>query len=159
MSPGMQRRQLLNELLSKGIRLTSQRRAIISAIQEANSHLDAVSLLDRARKREPSINRATVYRTLELLKKLRLIDELDLMHLEGEKHYYEVKTEGDHIHLACFECGAIQESTSPLFDHLKEETLRSMGFEIRVARLGLGGFCKTCSSPRHGEEDPARHLP
>ena len=33
-----------------------------------------------------------MYRTIELLKKLWLIDELDLMHLHGEKHYYEVKT-------------------------------------------------------------------
>jgi Fur family ferric uptake transcriptional regulator len=149
----MQRRQILDELLSSGVRLTSQRRAVVSVIQEAKSHLDAVSLLELAREREPSIDRATVYRTLELLKKLRLIDELDLMHLEGEKHYYEVKTEGDHIHLACFGCGAIQEFTSPLFDHLKEETLRNMGFETRVARLELGGFCRICSSRHHeGEE-------
>lgn len=147
----MQRRQLLDELVAKGIRLTAQRRAVISVIQEAQSHLDVGSLLDLARKREPGIDRATVYRTVELLKKLRLIDELDLMHLEGEKHYYEVKTEGDHIHLACFNCGSIQEFTSPLFDRLRDEIVRNTGFEIRVARLELGGFCQTCSS-RRGEE-------
>jgi Fur family ferric uptake transcriptional regulator len=153
MTPTMQRRQLLDELLSKGIRLTSQRRAVISVIQEAQSHLDAGSLLDLARKREPGIDRATVYRTIELLKKLRLIDELDLMHLEGEKHFYEVKTEGDHIHLACFGCGMIQEFTSPLFDRLKGEVVHNTGFEIRVARLELGGFCRKCSSRLDGEED------
>jgi len=65
------------------VRLTSQRRAVISVIQEATSHLDGGALLALARKREPSIDRATVYRTTELLKKLRLIDELDLMHFEG----------------------------------------------------------------------------
>jgi Fur family transcriptional regulator, ferric uptake regulator len=140
----MQRRQLLDDLLSKGIRLTSQRRAVIAVIQEARSHLDAGSLLDLAREREPNIDRATVYRTIELLKRLRLIDELDLMHLEGEKHYYEVKTEGDHIHLACFRCGRIQEFTSPLFDRLKDEIQRETGFEIRVARLELGGTCRAC---------------
>src|SRR5580704_637293 len=111
MTATMQRRKLLDELLSKGVRLTSQRRAVISVIQEATSHLDAGSLLELARKLEPSIDRATVYRTIELLKKLRLIDELDLMHLEGEKHYYEVKTKGEHIHLACFGCGMIEEFT------------------------------------------------
>ncbi len=149
----MQRRQLLDELVSKGIRLTSQRRAVISVIQEAKSHLDAGSLLDLARRLEPSLDRATVYRTIGLLKKLRLIDELDLMHLEGEKHYYEVRTEGDHIHLACFGCGMIQEFTSPLFDRLKEEITRTAGFEIRVARLELGGFCPKCSSRHRGEEE------
>jgi Fe2+ or Zn2+ uptake regulation protein len=123
--------QLFDEIPFKGIRLTSQRRAVISVVQESKSHLDAGSLLDLARKREPSIDRATVYRTIELLKKLRLIDELDLMHLEGEKHFYEVKTEGDHIHLACFGCGMIQQFTSPLFDHLKAEVMHNTGFEIR----------------------------
>src|ERR1700735_4137302 len=140
MTPTMQRRQLLDELLSKGIRLTSQRRAVISVIQEAQSHLDAGSLLDLARQREPGIDGATVYRTIELLKKLRLIDELDLMHLEGEKHFYEVKTEGDHIHLACFACGMIEEFTSPLFDRLKEEATSRIEFEIHVSRLEFGGL-------------------
>lgn len=130
MTPTMQQRQLLDELLSKGIRLTSPRRAVVSVIQEANSHL----------------------------KRLRPIDELDLMHLEGKKHYYEVKTEGDHIHLACFDCGMIQEFTSPLFDRLKEEVARNTCFEIRVARLELGGFCRGCSSRRHGEEKPILQL-
>ena len=92
MSPEFERRSLLDELISKGVRLTRQRRALIEVIQEAREHLDAGSLLELARKREPNLDRATVYRTIELLKKLRLVDELDLMHLEGEKHYYEVKT-------------------------------------------------------------------
>jgi hypothetical protein len=64
------------------------------------------ALLALAREREPSIDRATVYRTIELLKKFRLVDDLDLMHLEGEKHYYEVKTRQDHLHLACMGCQA-----------------------------------------------------
>src|ERR1700744_1114352 len=119
MSPKLEGRSLLDELVSKGIRLTAQRRVLIEVIQEAREHLDAGSLLELARQREPNIDRATVYRTIDLLKKLRLIDELDLMHLEGEKHYYEVKTRRDHVHLACFRCGRIEEFTSPLFERLK----------------------------------------
>ena len=102
----LKRYDLLNQVEAQGIRLTAQRRALIETIQEATSHLDAASLLSLARKRDPKIDRATVYRTIELLKRLGLIDELDLMHLEGEKHYYEVKTRKDHLHLACFRCGA-----------------------------------------------------
>lgn len=109
MSPALERRALLDELVSKGVRLTAQRRALVEVIQDASRHLDASSLLELARQREPNIDRATVYRTIELLKKLRLVDELDLMHLEGEKHYYEVKTKRDHVHLACFRCGRIEE--------------------------------------------------
>ncbi len=146
MSPSLERRALLDELVSKGIRLTAQRRALIKVIQEATEHLDAGSLLELARKREPNIDRATVYRTIELLKKLRLVDELDLMHLEGEKHYYEVKTKRDHVHLACFRCGRIEEFSSPLFERLKAEISKQAGFTIRVTRLELGGICRACTT-------------
>jgi Fur family transcriptional regulator, ferric uptake regulator len=99
----------VEELGSKGVRVTAQRRAVIEVIQEAREHLDAGTLLELARKRHPKIDRATIYRTIDLLKRLRLVDELDLMHLEGEKHYYEVKTTREHVHLACFRCGRIEE--------------------------------------------------
>ena len=140
------RQVLLDQLISKGVRLTSQRRALVEVIQEANEHLDAASLLELARRREPNIDRATVYRTLELLKKLRLIDELDLMHLYGEKHYYEVKSERNHAHLACFRCGRIEEYSSPLFERLKAEISEQAGFSIKVTRLEVGGTCRVCDN-------------
>ena len=43
----------------------------------------------------------TVYRTIDLLKKHGLIDELDLLHLRGDRHYYETHGPRDHIHVAC----------------------------------------------------------
>lgn len=146
MTPAFDRRVLLDELTSQGVRMTAQRRAVIEVIQSAQEHLDATTLLDLARQREPSIDRATVYRTIELLKRLRLIDELDLMHLQGEKHFYEVKSRRDHIHLACFRCGRIQEYSSALFEQLKAEISAQAGFEIRVTRLEVGGSCGTCCS-------------
>lgn len=139
-----ERRSLLEELAAKGVRLTMQRRTLVEIIQSAEQHLDAASLLELARKREPNIDRATVYRTLELLKKLRLIDELDLMHMQGEKHYYEVKTRRDHVHLACFQCGRIEEFSSALFERLKSEISDQAGFEVRVTRLEIGGRCQSC---------------
>src|ERR1700730_4345938 len=145
----LERRSLLQELTLRGIRITGQRKILIETIQDAARHLDAAALLALARKRDQGINRATVYRTLELLKKLRLIDELDLMHLNGEKHFYEAKTNVDHLHLACFECGRIEEFTSPLFERLKSEISRLKGFHIRVVRLEVGGRCsKCCASAR-----------
>ena len=119
--------------------MTAQRRAVIEVIQEAKQHLDADSLLELARKRQPNIDRATVYRTIDLLKRLRLIDELDLMHLEGEKHYYEVRTTRDHVHLACFRCARIEEFSSTLFDQLKTRDrgtswIQDPGHAIRSGR-------------------------
>jgi Fur family ferric uptake transcriptional regulator len=150
-APLLKRRSLINDLSARGIRMTHQRRALIETIQAAHGHLDAASLLEEARKRDPKIDRATVYRTLELLKKLRLIDELDLMHLEGEKHFYEVKTNVDHVHLACFGCGGIEEFTSPLFERLKSEIARQNGFEIRAIRLEVGGRCRKCRDCTEGK--------
>jgi Fur family transcriptional regulator, ferric uptake regulator len=140
----LRRNELLNQVEARGVRLTAQRRALIETIQEATTHLDAASLLKQARERDPNIDRATVYRTLELLKKLGMIDELDLMHLNGEKHYYEVKTQQDHLHLACFGCGEITEFETPAFERLKREIASANRFEIQVMRLEVGGLCGAC---------------
>jgi Fur family ferric uptake transcriptional regulator len=140
----LKRCELLHEVEAKGVRMTAQRRALIETIQQADAHLDAATLLSRARQRDPNIDRATVYRTLELLKRLGLIDELDLMHLNGEKHYYEVKTQKDHLHLACFRCGVIEEFDSPTFQRLKREIAAQNDFQVQVMRLEVGGLCRQC---------------
>lgn len=141
-----QRRSLLEELAAKGVRLTAQRRVLVEIMQSARQHLDAAAWLEQARLVDPGIDRATVYRTIELLKRHGLVDELDLMHLKGEKHYYEAKTRRDHVHLACFECGRIDEYSSALFERLKREIAGHTGFTVKVARLELGGRCRYCGA-------------
>ncbi len=124
--------------------MTAQRRLLVSIIQDSPRHLDAAGLLEMARKRDAEIDRATVYRTIALLKGHGLIDELDLMHIQGEKHYYEAKTSRDHCHMACFRCGAIMEYVSSSFEKLKAEMAAQSGFQIRVVRLEVGGVCRRC---------------
>lgn len=138
------RSSLMKELATRGVRITEQRRLIVGIIQDSPRHLDAATLLQMARKQDPTIDRSTVYRTISMLKNRGLIDELDLMHIEGEKHYYEVKTNRDHCHMACFRCGAIMEYTSSAFEKLKEDIAAQSGFQIRVVRLEVGGFCRKC---------------
>ncbi|HVB34388.1 MAG TPA: Fur family transcriptional regulator [Patescibacteria group bacterium] len=138
------RPSLIKQLAARGVRMTAQRRLLVEIMQESSMHLDAAMLLQVAKRRDPDIDRATVYRTIALLKKLGLIDELDLMHLEGEKHYYEAKTSRDHCHMACFRCGAIMEYASTSFEKLKQEMARQSGFQIRVVRLEVGGLCERC---------------
>ncbi len=147
--PPHERRWLLEELARRGIRLTVQRRALVEIMQEAGAHLDAPALLDLAKARAPGIDRATVYRTLELLKRLGLIDELHRMPESGEGRYHETRTKRDHIHLRCAQCGRIEEFGSPLFDRLKKEITRAAGFEIQLARLEARGRCRLC---RHLED-------
>lgn len=131
-------------LAERGIRMTEQRRAILSVIETANRHLDASQILRKAQKMDASVDRATVYRTLALLKRQGLIDELDLMHLNGEGHYYERKLGRDHIHIACLRCGKITEFLSERFDSLKRELEQECRFHIMVARLEVGGYCSVC---------------
>jgi Fur family ferric uptake transcriptional regulator len=134
----------MKELVARGVRMTAQRRLLVEIIQNSPRHLDAASLLRIARQQDRNIDRATVYRTIGLLKHMGLIDELDLMHVEGEKHYYEVKTNKDHSHMACFRCGAVLEYASSSLEKLKQEMARESGFQIRVVRLEVGGLCKKC---------------
>jgi Fur family transcriptional regulator, ferric uptake regulator len=142
--PEVTRSSLMKELTARGVRITKQRRLIIAIIQDSPRHLDVATLLALARKKDSGIDRSTVYRTIGMLKRRGLIDELDLMHIDGEKHYYEVKTNHDHCHLACFKCGGVMEYTSSSFEKLKEEIARRSGFDIRVTRLEAGGICKSC---------------
>lgn len=138
--------RLQAQLAERGIRMTQQRRAILAVIETAKKHLDAAQILRKAQKMDASVNRSTVYRTLNLLKRQGMIDELDLMHLEGEGHYYERKLGRDHIHMACLRCGKITEFVSDIFDSLKEQLERDCRFRIVVARLEVGGYCANCRS-------------
>ncbi len=142
------RPSMLEELREQGVRITRQRRLLVGIIQDSPRHLDAFTLLNIAKQEDSDINLATVYRTLSLLKNRGLIDELDLMHLQGEKHYYEAKTSSDHCHMACFGCGAILEYASSAFEELKRQITTDSGFQIQVARLELGGLCEKCGKTK-----------
>ncbi len=128
----------------RGIRMTQQRRAILQVMETATKHLDAAQLLRKAQKLDASVDRSTVYRTLRLLKRQGLIDELDLMHIHGEGHYYERKLNRDHIHMACLRCGKIMEFVSDIFEKLKGQVEKDCSFRIVVSRLEIGGYCAAC---------------
>ena len=132
------------ELSARGIRLTRQRRVVAEVIEGAPQHLDANEILELAQKIDPNITRVTVYRTLELLKTQGLIDELDLLHLRGHRHFYESHGPRDHIHVACLRCGKVREVESDLYEQLKEQIARDCGIEISVARTEIGGLCEDC---------------
>jgi len=135
---------LQRELRSRHIRLTRQRRVVVQVIESAPRHLDANEILELSRKIDADITQVTVYRTLELLKRHGLIDELDLLHLRGHRHFYESHGPRDHIHVACIRCGKVREVESPLYEELKQQIARDCGIEITVARTEIGGLCEEC---------------
>ena len=117
---------------AEGVRLTEQRRAILQVIETAKRHLDAACILRLAPRINAAVARSTVYRTLHLLKHHGLIDELDLVHLERERHYYERQHEKEHVHMACIRCGRITEFVSELFDTVKNQLRRDCQYHIVV---------------------------
>lgn len=131
-----------------GIRLTRQRELLFEIIHNAHRHLNADQLFELAKKRDPKINRVTVYRTLKVLKQEGLIDELDLLHFEGEQHYYETRLKREHAHVVCLKCGTVKEFFGEPIQALREQVEASLGFKIQVARTEIGGLCADCQ----GEE-------
>jgi Fur family ferric uptake transcriptional regulator len=113
-------------------------------IENARRHLDADEILERAQKIDSNITRVTVYRTIDLLKRHRLIDELDLLHLRGDRHYYESHGPRDHIHVACLRCGKVREFESELYEALKKQISKDCGIDITVTRTEVGGICDEC---------------
>jgi Fe2+ or Zn2+ uptake regulation protein len=135
---------LQNTLRQRGIRLTRQRRVILQVMDSAEQHLDVDQILARAQKLSPEVHLVTVYRTIDLLKKEGLIDELDLLHLRGDRHYYETHGPRDHIHVACLRCGKVREFESRLYEQLKEQISRDCEIQVSVARTEVGGVCNDC---------------
>jgi len=121
--------------------LTTQRRLLLELIREAEGHLDAKELFQRARARDESIGPATVYRSLNLFKQLGLVDERRLGNL---RCYYEIKQSPEHQHLLCQGCGKVIEFQNPHFQKLIKEVQREHGFKITKAELYLEGYCPNC---------------
>lgn len=140
-----------HSLRERGVRLTRQRRILLDLIDRSGLHLDAESLYQMAREQDPKLNRVTVYRTLKMLKDGGLVDELDLAHLEGEKHYYETRLKQEHAHIICLRCGRVEEFFGEPLQALRSQVITQMGFEIAFARTEVGGYCSHCQVLRAQE--------
>ncbi|MGE5567504.1 MAG: Fur family transcriptional regulator [Rhodospirillales bacterium] len=138
-------------LKKRGIRLTRQRLILLKLIDQSGQHLDAEQLYLRAKEIDPKINRVTVYRTLKMLKEGQLVDELDLMHYEGDQHYYETRMKQEHAHVVCLGCGKVEEFYGEPLSRLRRQIESHFGFQILVARTEVGGYCAHCQVMRARE--------
>jgi len=140
--------KLIDRMKAHGVRLTGQRRILADLLESAEDHLDAEQVYQRAKAMDPTIHRATVYRTLNKLKKLGLVDELDLMHVSGERHYYEIRPSTLHIHLVCTSCKGVDEPSESFWEDLKRRVKSDSGFQPEVVRIEMAGICITCQRKR-----------
>ena len=135
---------LREPLRRHGIRLTRQRELLFGLIHNSHTHLNADQLFELAKAKDPKINRVTVYRTLKVFKEQGLVDELDLMHFQGEHHYYETRLKPEHAHIVCMGCGSVVEYFGEPLQKIREQVESQFGFKVQVSRTEVGGFCADC---------------
>ncbi len=134
-----------NKLIGAGKRSTRQRALIMDIIRRGQGHLDADEIFRRAREKEPRLSLSTVYRTLQMMKELDLIDEL---HFTESHHHYEVKPTREHHHLVCLGCGRVIEFNYPLSKYLKKEVSEAKSFQIEETEINVAGYCARCQQSR-----------
>jgi Fur family ferric uptake transcriptional regulator len=132
-------------LQEKGYRLTPQRMLVIEALHNADSHISAEEIYQQFHARYPHSNISTVYRTLELMKKLNLVTETNFG--EGRVRYH-VAEKGHHHHLVCRNCGRIMDLDESVLFPLKDTLLRDYGFEADLRHLAISGECSDCRKKR-----------
>jgi len=124
-----------------GLRLTSQRALILEVIRQGQGHLDADEVYRRARQKHPRLSLSTVYRTLQTLKKLGLVEEL---HFDEAHHHYEIKPPTEHHHLVCLGCGQVVEFQYPLAHLVKSNVAEAKDFDITETEVRMTGYCPKC---------------
>ena len=129
------------ELKVSGLRLTSQRALILEVIRQWRGHLDADEVYHRARQKQPRLSLSTVYRTLQTLKKLGLVEEL---HFDEAHHHYEIKPPTEHHHLVCLGCGQVVEFQYPLAHLVKSNVTEAKDFDIAETEVRMTGYCPKC---------------
>lgn len=128
-------------LAKKNLRVTSQRRAIIETAFSTQRHFTADELLAWSRKRDRSVSRATVYRTLPLLTESGLVREMDF----GQDYkFYDPNyaQRPSHNHIVCQDCQKIVEFESDHLEQLENEISQRLGFTPITHRLQISARCE-----------------
>lgn len=138
-------KQLLRE---NGLKVTSQRILILEVLEKRpDKHLTAEEIYEFVQKENPDIGLATVYRTIQLLSELNLIEKLNL----GDGHIrYEIGKQGQddnvhrHHHLICLSCDKILSFEGDLLEQLENTIEDTMDFEVVDHEVKLYGYCREC---------------
>jgi len=131
-----------DELSEKGYRITPQRMMILAVIEDSREHISAEEIYAAVVKKYPHVNISTVYRTLELLKKLNLVTETDL---GGGRFKYHPADKGHHHHLVCQECGAVIDLEESELFPLKKALLKKYKFIADLKHMAILGHCMKCN--------------
>ena len=128
-------------LIHKNLRITSQRRAIVDTVFGTDQHFNAEQLLEWARERDPSVSRATVYRTLPLLTESGMVHEMDF----GKDYKIYDPNYADHPnhnHIICDDCDKVVEFESEQLDALENQISQKLGFKVNTQQLRINASCE-----------------
>lgn len=135
-------------LKQNGLKVTTQRIAILEVLSERpESHLTAEEIYDYVKERYPEIGLATVYRTIQMLSELDVIDKLNLDdgYVRYEIGNLDKKSTGHHHHhLICLDCGNVYAFQDDLLETLEERIYDTLGFSVVDHEVKLYGHCKNC---------------
>ena len=132
---------ILGAFEEAGYRLTSPRRALARLVASRSGHFSAVELLTESRRARLGVTRATIFRSLDVLADLGVVERLDLP--SGE-HAFVACEPTHHHHVVCSSCGR----SAGVADHGLEAVAaaigRETGYRVDTHRLELFGLCPEC---------------
>jgi Fe2+ or Zn2+ uptake regulation protein len=132
--------QITQDLRSRGLRLTSQRLAILETLRHADAHLTPREVYEQARESVPGLMETTVYRTLEFLVRNRLAFA---MQIASGKLVYEAASH-DHHHIVCRNCYREMEIAHQQLEELYREIEKSTGYRLTTGHITFFGLCPDC---------------
>ena len=133
--------EILENLRRNGYRVTPQRVMILAVMNKHGGHISAEEVYQQIHAVHPYVNRATVYRTLEMLSREGVVTVTDLG--KGPVHY-EMHTGEPHHHLVCQQCGQIEEFDHALLEPLQKSLERKYKFQPRLEHMAIFGRCSKC---------------
>lgn len=130
-------------LRDQGLPVTQQRQAVAEVVFASDEHLSVDDIESSLRNRGERIGKATIYRTLDLLVRSRLVEEHDFG--EGFKRYeHRLSKHPVHEHMICVECGTVTEFESSELYQIENRVRAEHGFTPVRHRLEIYGLCKRC---------------
>ncbi len=133
-------------LREAGFRVTPQRLLVASALRHAGRHLSAAEIADQVRAVYPVVDLSTVYRTVEMLKRLHLATATDM---GGDDLLFEWSAGEAHHHLICSSCRKMQVLDHEYLKGLAERVGQDFGFQADLQHFAIFGVCRDC---REGAE-------
>ncbi len=133
-------------LAKKNLKMTPQRRLILSTFIKQKAHLSAEELYIQVKKHDKSIGQATVYRTLKILHEAGLIEPLDFA--DGVTRYEMLYGEVHHDHLICERCGKNIEIEDTTIEKRQEQIAKEKDFLLLRHKMYLYGICSNCRNKK-----------